>query len=108
MYIQREKPPPSSGGFSLCIWRIACSLKSETRLWQLDQPRIKQRFNGRERLQHRIGNRRVYLHHGERLHRLRSRSLAAQGEVADVDALLAQYGANPANHARHVQIAADE
>jgi len=53
-------------------------------------------------------DRRIHLYYGQRLDRLLARPLAAQREVGDIDAVLTQNRPDTPDHARHIQVAADQ
>ena len=82
-------------------------------LFQKPPPAVERRgfeqgLDGAKRFEHCVGNRRVHLHDGQSFHGLGAGALAAQREVGDVDALLAEDGADFADDAGDVEIAADE
>ena len=74
----------------------------------MDEFGFEQGFDGHKGVENCAGNWRVHLHDGEGLDGLGAGAFAAEGEVGDVDAVLAEDGSDFADDARNVEVAADQ
>ena len=74
----------------------------------MDGAGFEERFDGAERFENRGRDRRVYLDDGQGFDGLNAGAFAAEGEVGYVDALLTEDGADFADDAGDVEVAANE
>ena len=75
---------------------------------ELDEFGLQQGFDGHEGVKNGAGNRGVDLHDRESFDGLFSATFAAEGEVGDVDALLAENRSDLADNSGNVEVAAHE
>ena len=101
-----KKPPLAGGGFSLSGGGGRRGSGGDLR--QGDEFGFDQGLDGLEGFKDLVGDRGIDLDDGEGFDGLGAGALAAEGEVGDVDAVLAEDGADLADDAGDVVVAADE